>query len=142
MENLADEVERVFKDCLYTSDEVEKLGVAWIEKNCVRAAGITCEVGFQPTRLHAHEAEIRSFVDEMVPQFFPEGGGGWTFLNLAVDRHGAQWTGLHQRMEQLVQLAIATGMGSFCMPREFWNSLPGGMPYVVFSQPQKVEADV
>lgn len=142
MENLSGEVERVFKDCLYTPEEVEAQGEEQIAKTCVRAPGIVCDAGFEPERLHAHEAEIRSFVDEMAPQFFLDSGGGWTFLNLAVDRRGEQWTDLHQRMEQLVQLAIASGMGSFCIPREFWSSMPGGMPYVVFSQPQKVEDHV
>lgn len=134
MENLSAEVERVFRDCLYTPDEVEKLGEAWIKENCVRAMGITCEVGFQPARLHLHEAAIRSFVDEMAPEFFADSGGGWTFLNLAIDRHGAQWTDLHQRMEQLVQLAIASGMARYCLPRELWSSLPGAVPYIVFTR--------
>lgn len=134
IENLSAEVERVFKDCLYTPEEVERIGEEGIEKTCVRAMGITCEVGFHPFRLGIHEPEIQRFVEEMQPEFFEDSGGGWTFLNLAIDRHGRQWTDLHQRMEQLVQLAIATGLGSYCLPRELWSAMPGAVPYVVFTR--------
>ena len=40
-----------------------------------------------------------------------------------------QWTGLHQRMEQLLQLGIAAQRVELLVPREAWKFMPGGMPY-------------
>jgi len=57
-------------------------------------------------------------------------GGGWSFLNLCSTKDEKQWTGLHERMEQLICLGMAIGKVSYCCPREMWPSLLGGMPYV------------
>lgn len=70
-------------------------------------------------------------LDKLPEQFHEATGGGWSFLNACNDRHGNQWTGLHQRMEQLFQLGIALGRVSYCLPREFWSAMPGGVPYIV-----------
>lgn len=32
-------------------------------------------------------------------------------------------------VEQLVQLGIALGKVKYCLPREAWKNLPGGVPY-------------
>jgi hypothetical protein len=67
-----------------------------------------------------------------LPDMFKEsGGGGWSFLNACDDRHGNQWTGLHQRMEQLFQLGIGIDKVECQLPREVWPALPGGMPYYI-----------
>lgn len=55
--------------------------------------------------------------------------GGWSFLNLCMDREGNQWTGSHQTMEQLMMLGMATGMVKILFPRDLWSILPGGVPY-------------
>lgn len=59
------------------------------------------------------------------------GGGGWSFLNACMDRHGNQWTGLHRTMAMLFGLgqAIDPPLVTCQLPREMWNLLPGGMPY-------------
>jgi len=73
---------------------------------------------------------------EVNVKFFPEnegGGGGWSFLQLCEDDHGEQWTGLHKVMDELLMLAIATKHARILLPRELWSALPGGMPYIMFS---------
>jgi hypothetical protein len=34
-------------------------------------------------------------------------------------------------MDELVCLGLAIGRIAFLMPREMWEMLPGGMPYIV-----------
>jgi len=57
------------------------------------------------------------------------GEGGWTFLNACQDKHGRLWTGLHQTVEKLFLLGMATGKAKCLLPREVWPMLPGGLPY-------------
>ena len=90
------------------------------------------EVRFHPARIDAARADIKTLADEIVPdEFRASGGGGMSFLRLCVDRTGAQW-GEHKNMQELVCLCIAAGLASYPMSREYWNILPGGMPYVMF----------
>ena len=63
-------------------------------------------------------------------EFGEDTGGGWSFLNSCNDRSGRQWTGLHLTMEQLWCLGIAVGRARYTLPRDFWEVLPGGMPYL------------
>jgi hypothetical protein len=45
---------------------------------------------------------------------------------------GTQWTGFHQRMEQLMLLGIGLKLMDYVLPdRKMWKVLPGGMPYIV-----------
>jgi hypothetical protein len=76
-----------------------------------------------------HGELILAMLMELPEQFRESGGGGWSFLNACDDRHGTQWTGLHQRMGQLFVLGQAIGMVRPLLPREMWDALPGGMPY-------------
>ena len=64
-------------------------------------------------------------------QFRKSAGGGWSFLNACNQEDGEQWTGLHQRMDQLFAMAIGLGLAKWCLPRAMWDVFPGGMPYVV-----------
>lgn len=114
-------VNSIFIDCLFVEGEDTS--------NHVKAEGITSNVGFHPDRLESRKAEIVAMLDELPDEFKESGGGGMSFLNACNDKHGNQWTGLHQRMEQLFQLGIGVGKVKNLMPREMWDALPGGMPY-------------
>ena len=57
-----------------------------------------------------------------------------SFLDACMDKHGNQWTDFHQTMEQLVQLGIAIGEVEYCLPRDLWSALPGGVPFLVVKQ--------
>lgn len=110
-------------DCLFKNDEDKS--------QYIEAEGIVTNVGFHPTRLESYRQEIADMLAELPDEFKASAGGGHSFLNACMDRHGNQWTGLHRNMEHLVQLGIATGQVEYCMPRTFWSILPGGMPYFV-----------
>ena|SRR3989344_1243104 len=118
-------VESIFKDCLFRQGENTA--------NHIKAEGITCIVGFHPERLTRHREEISAMLDELPNDFKGSGGGGMSFLNACNDRHGNQWTGLHQRMEQLFQLGIGIGKVKCLAPRNEWSALPGRMPYYVIN---------
>lgn len=94
--------------------------------------GIVRKFGFSSEKVAARSDEIREILDDMPEQFHAAHGGGWSFLNLCIDKNGRQWTGEHRAMEALVALGIAAGMASYVLPREMWHVMPGGMPYVVF----------
>lgn len=118
-----EKVNAIFMDCLFKKGEDTS--------KHVKAEGIVRNVGFHPERLESHKAEIEAMLDELPDEFKETGGGGMSFLNACNDKHGNQWTGLHQRMEQLFQLGVGVGKVKSLMPREMWGVLPGGMPYYV-----------
>lgn len=116
-------VEEVFMDCLFKEGEDTT--------NYVKAEGIMATIGFHPERLDGHREEIEAMLTELPDEFRESGGGGWSFLNACMDRHGNQWTGLHQIMDQLFTLGIAIDKVEYQLPRDLWSALPGGMPYLV-----------
>lgn len=122
MKLTAENVDFIFQDCLFRKDEDTT--------NAVKVEGISCKVGFHPDRLKSHKAEIAEMCDELPDNFKASSGGGWSFLNLCINKHNEQWTGSHQHMEQLTMLGLASGKIQLLAKRELWEKLPGGMPYV------------
>lgn len=121
-----DKVKNIFMDCLFQENEIVD-GKPIVEP--IISEGIICIVGFHPERVKNHTEEIINMLNELPAEFHEKTGGGWSFLNACNDKHGNQWTGLHQTMEQLFQLGIAIGKVSCLLPRDQWKSLPGGVPY-------------
>ena len=98
------------------------------------AEGVVHVFNFVPTKLEEHRDEVTTMLQNLPLAFRPVelgGGGGWSFLNACQDANDEQWTGLHQRMEQLLCLGIAMGLAEWVLPKDMWPALPGGMPYVV-----------
>lgn len=91
--------------------------------------GLVHKFAFHPQRIADKAGDVAELIAELNPTFHKSDGGGWSFLNLCVDRHRHQW-GEHADCEKLLVLAIATDQGGFSLPRDMWPSLPGGMPYV------------
>ena len=123
MELTAENVETVFMECLFKGGENSS--------NAIIAEGITSKFGLHPDRIKEQEENIYSMLKELPEQFQKKVGGGWSFLNACNDKNGKQWTGLHQKMEQLFVLGIACGKAKYLMPRDMWSAFPGGMPYCV-----------
>lgn len=119
-------VEAVFISCLFKDGEDTSEHIV--------AEGIAQTVGFHPGRIQQHRQDIHDMLAELPDEFKTSGGGGYSFLNACMNRDGNQWTGLHQIQEQLVQLGIAIGEVEYCLPREMWMVLPGGMPYFLVKQ--------
>jgi hypothetical protein len=127
-------VDAAFLDCLFRDEEIVD-GKPTSEP--VIVAAITSKFGFQPERLESHREEVSGWLFMLPEEFQKHAGGGWSFLNACNDRYGVQWTGLHQRMEQLFALGIGLGMARWQLSRELWAALPGGMPYVVVNPGEK-----
>lgn len=116
-------VEEIFMDCLFKDGED-------MTKH-IKAEGIMSNVGFNPERLEKYKGEIIAMLNELPDSFKETGGGGMSFLQACVDKHGNQWTSFLRTMEQLFQLGIGIGKVKCQLPREYWSTLPGGMPYYV-----------
>ena len=120
MQLTAENVERVFKDCLAEQRE----GAQPIR-------GVVLKVGFNPSKVSENRDNILSMLSLLPEPFFAGIGGGWSFLNLCVDRDGRHWTDFHQTCDMLVCLGLAIGAAEFCLKqRELWQCFPGGMPYI------------
>ncbi len=121
-----DLVNTIFLDCLFKDGEDTSSHII--------AEGIVRTVGFHPGRIEGHRQEIHDMLAELPDEFKTSSGGGHSFLNACMDKHGNQWTGMHQTQEQLVQLGIAIGEVEYCLPREMWSVFPGGAPYFMVKQ--------
>lgn len=119
-------VETVFTACLFKDGEDTS--------DHIVAEGIVHTVNFHPGRIEEHRQEIHDMLAELPDQFKTSSGGGYSFLNACLNKHGNQWTGLHQTQEKLVQLGIAIGEVEYCLPRNMWPLFPGGMPYFTVKQ--------
>lgn len=125
----SENVEAVFKDCLTDEHKFVVKGV------CIGAA-------FDRDKIEAHEDEIFQMLMQLPAEFHtPCGGGGWTFLNMCIDRDGNQWTDFHQIMDMLVCLGLAIGAVEFLFKqRDLWQTMPGGMPYLSINDNYKTAA--
>lgn len=132
MQNIAQTVHDTFLACLYTEEEIASLQGA-TPQDAVIVDTIRGKVGFHPQRLEASRDKVIEVIREMPLPFRPTskgGGDGWWFLNLCMTKDEVQWAE-HPTMNELIALAFALKLGKFCLPREYWGMLPGGMPYLV-----------
>ena len=121
----ASRVHDVFMDCLFRDGEDTT--------NYIEAEGIVQNVGFHPGRIEAHREDIHELLAELPDTFKQSGGGGHSFLEACMDRHGIHWAE-HPAIEQLIQLGIAIDEVAYLMPRDMWHILPGSMPYFIVKQ--------
>lgn len=117
-------LDSLYRDAELTSPTIAPVGAVMVD-------GVMGNFAFHPGRIAAHKADIAELCNELPDEFQKSKGGGWSFLNLCVDKHGNHW-GEHHTCNELVVLAIGSGQGGFCMPRENWGIFPGGMPFVWF----------
>lgn len=128
MELTGQNVSEVFKQCFF--DEGEDTS------GHIVAEGVMVKVAFDPKRVQAQKENIISMLDQLPDEFKESSGGGWSFLNACNTKDDKQWADLHQTVDELVCLGKAIGKLKFTLPREFWSSLPGGMPYFIFLDKQ------
>lgn len=115
----ADRVEEIFRKCLFASSNET------VKEDLVIIEGIVSKAGFNSKALAEYEPKIIEMLEEL-PENFKK---GWSFLQACDDKHGEQWTGFHQRMDELFMLGMAVKHVVCLAPRELWEALPGGMPY-------------
>ena len=118
VENMSQLVSNTFKECLFKEGEDTS--------NYVIGEGIKNNFGFNPQRLEQHRELVTAILNEL-PDDFKK---GYTFLGICVNKDGKLWTGEHRVCEQLVAMANALGLMSYCYPRTVWGVLPQRLPYV------------
>lgn len=118
-------VESIFTECLLRHGEDPS--------NHIEVKGIVVHAIFHPERLQGHKTEIEAMLDELPDEFKQSHGGGWSFLCACNDRHNYQWTSTHLHMEELFLLGIGISRVRFLLPREEWQFLQGGMPFLVIN---------
>jgi len=123
------EVEKAFLDCFYKEEEIKD--VKGTPQGAIFVEGIQYQLSFHPGRLEEKRAMVAEWLKALPHQFRKNNGGGWSFLNACNQENGVQWTGLHQRMDQLFCLGIGLKLVRCQLPREAWRILHGGMPYYV-----------
>ena len=123
----AEEVLEAFIDCLYRESELT--GIEGVPGDAILVEGIMAKFGFQPARLEEKRDIVTEWLAALPEAFRKDKGGGWSFLNACNQENGVQWTGLHERMEQLFCLGMGLGLVKCQLRRDLWAVLPGGMPY-------------
>jgi hypothetical protein len=118
-------VQTMIQECLSGSKDVG-----------IPVEGVMATYVLLPEKLAQHRAEIVSMLEQLPEEFFTDGGGGWSFLNLCQTADGDLWTGMHQTVDVLCVLAFGLDLGKWLMPRPIWSALPGGLPYVAFDRPK------
>ena len=117
--NMSELTSNAFMDCLFKEGEDKT--------NPVKVEGLTSMFGLHPQRLEEKRELVTALLTELPSEF----NECWVFLNLCITRNGELWTGSHRVCEQLVVMAIGLGLMEYCMPREIWKILPGGVPYLM-----------
>jgi hypothetical protein len=110
--------------CLYTEDEMKGLDIHKLVESAHGHGVIHAVVPFNPERLEKHKDEISDLLDQLSDDF----KRGMSFLKMPFDKYDYQW-GEHTNCEELLILGTAIGRLEFCIGREFWKSLPVGVPY-------------
>lgn len=72
MKLTADNVNKIFMDCLFEEEPLE--GTEYIP-----AIGVVNRVGFIPDKVKEHSLEIKELLDQLHENFKESVGGGWSF---------------------------------------------------------------
>lgn len=141
MKLTAENVVAVTKDCLYTDEEIQQIGLDNIESKALMVEGVVSKFGFNPVKIEKHRKDIRDMC-ECLPEEFMQNSeaGGHTFLRACVDKDGVQW-GEQRTVDNLICLGLATGDIQFLIKdRTMWQILPGGVPYFYVTEEYKDES--
>ena len=88
--------------------------------------GLGSKMCFDSTKIN--KDDLYSMLDELPDSFKEGGGGGMSFLNGCMTKDDHQW-GEQVHVARLISMGIACGFVKYCMPKEMWSILPGGVPY-------------
>lgn len=113
-------VDALMHACLFTEGEDTSTQIV-IE-------GIYRTFGLDPIRVFSHREEILELLAQL-PERFGKTGGGWSFMQMPFNRDMQQW-GEQLDAEVLMCLGMAIKQVHYLAPRQLWDMLPGGMPYL------------
>lgn len=138
MELSSKAIDDLAKIAMYQEDETNDVKHSAVPPDAVIVRGLVHVYGFHPKRIKEIKPQVDELLTQLPDKFNREIGGGWSFLNMCVDRKGHQWTCEHQICEILVCLGIAVGSAEWLL-LDLKSLLPGGVPYVsVFPAKEKV----
>lgn len=120
MKLTARNVNMVLLDCLFNQGEDTSKHVI--------GRGVMKNLGFHPERLESHKIDIESMLSQLPEEFKNDTDGGASFLNACVTSSGEQW-GEHNNVDELLCLGVAIEKIEFLLPKMYWSTLPGGVPY-------------
>ncbi len=106
---------------------------------CVEIQGVMGTFRLQKRSLQEQSLTIKELLAQLPNEFYADEGGGWSFLNMCTTANGSLW-GQQRDVNNLIVLGLGLELVSFLMPRELWEALPGGMPYVQIVSKQELEA--
>lgn len=118
MELTAENVDKLFRECLFNEDE-EKTNYTITE-------GLFFQVGFHPERLKSHRKDIFALLNQLPEEF----SSGCSLLKMNFDMNGEEWGSKHN-LDELFILGRAIGGIRVLVSRDFWHLLPEGYPYVM-----------
>lgn len=121
MKLTSEAVQSIMRTVLYKPGEVTNIPEDDIVPGLVRA------FAFHPERLKEQKKNIDELLLQLNHNFRRDEGGGWSFLNGAIDANGMQW-GEQRDVEALVCLGIGVGSAAWLM-KEFAAELPGSVPF-------------
>ena len=115
--------------------ELTTENVKTIFENCITDSGIVIAgpvntFMMSKEKLKEEEDNIYSMLKQLPDEFMQDSGGGMSFLNACIRKDGVQW-GEHYAIEMLLILGFGINKAEYCLPKELWSALPGGMPYFV-----------
>lgn len=119
-------VSEIFEKCLFKAEELVD-GKPVVPPTV--GQGILRDFGFHPDRITSHKADVSDMLSQLPDSFMKSKGGGMSFLNACMTKEDVQW-GEHMSMEQLFALGNALKLVVYPLPRDMWNVLPGGVPYI------------
>lgn len=126
MELTSKNVRKVLMDCMFESEEEAK-------KNGTPIQNIMNTLYLNMDKVHEHEDDIVSFLDQLHPAFRESVDGGWSFLKLPFKGKEEEQWGEHLNADELVALGLASGKLKFLVEdRDMWKMFPGGVPYIVY----------
>jgi hypothetical protein len=125
-------IDAIMRKCLADECSPEQS----INEGYIIGHGIINNYKFTRSSLDECRGDVVSLLGQLPEPFMKSKGGGWSFLNACYDKDQNLWTGEHRVVEALVAIGNAMGIVDYCLPREFWSFMPGGMPYIVIDDAQ------
>lgn len=126
MKLTANNIHTVMMDCLFTESEVPD---RHNPPPHIPSTGVRLAVAFHPGRLEQHRDDVRAMLAQLPPAFMHDNGGGASMMDMVYDADGTLY-GSQSNADELFMLAQALNLAAPTMPREYWGSLPGTMPYI------------
>ena len=102
--------------------------------------GVVHSYGFNADKIAKNKQEIIELLNELPDVFFEDSGGGMSFIQACMDKHGNHW-GEHHSMEELFCLGVGINRVRELLPRELSIALPGGVPYYIIFHEDKEDIE-